>query len=163
MTLRPSRHSRVRTPGLRPRCDAIHPRTGARCLKPEDHSQNHEWSIKVYTKHTTRNRPAQSRPLKRMRSTQSPRKKFISKAARLAALDMVEDPIYRRKLLADLRARTLRPAVECMLWFYAKGKPKEMIEHSGTLQLEQELACLTEEELRDRALAIAATLKRDIH
>lgn len=152
-SVRTIRPSRVRTPGLRPRCDAIHPVTRATCLKPAQHSQNHEWSRPIYQKSA-----------KRMRTAQRPKKKnFISREARIAAAEMIEDPIYRRKLLADLRARKLRPAVECMLWYYAKGKPKEMIEHSGALTLAQELSTLTEEELRDRALALAATLKRGIH
>ena len=72
---------------------------------------------------------------------------------------MIEDPIYRRQLLKDLRARKLRPAVECMLWYYAKGKPKEMVEHSGTLTLQQELSALTPEELAQRALDVAQMLK----
>ena len=73
---------------------------------------------------------------------------------------MIEDSAYRKKLLADLRARELRPAVECMLWYYAMGKPKEMVEHSGTLSLQEELSALTDEQLRDRALAVADMLKR---
>lgn len=73
----------------------------------------------------------------------------------MTALEMIEDPAYRKRLLRDLRSRKLRPAVECMLWYYAKGKPKEMVEHSGTLSLQQELSALTPEELRARALAVA--------
>jgi hypothetical protein len=45
-----------------------------------------------------------------------------------------------------------------MLWYYAKGKPKEMVEHSGTLSLQEELSALSTEELRARALDIAAML-----
>lgn len=82
----------------------------------------------------------------------------VSTIAKLDCLAMVEDPAYRKKLLADLRARRLRPAVECMLWYYAKGKPKEMVEHSGTLSLQQELSGLTDEELRQRALDVAKML-----
>jgi hypothetical protein len=74
---------------------------------------------------------------------------------------MIEDPIYRVRLLQDLRNRDIRPAVECMLWYYAKGKPKEMVEHSGTLSLQQELASLTPEQLAARALDIAKMLKAD--
>jgi len=74
---------------------------------------------------------------------------------------MIEDPVYRKRLLADLRERKLRPAVECMLWYYAKGKPKEMVEHSGTLSLQQELSALSNEELQERALQVAAMLKAE--
>ncbi len=37
--------------------------------------------------------------------------------------------------MAAARARTLPPAVETMLWHYAKGKPKEQVEHSGRFEL----------------------------
>ena len=76
---------------------------------------------------------------------------------------MIEDPAYRRRLLRDLRLRKLRPAVECMLWYYAKGKPKEMVEHSGTLTLQQELSALTQEELKQRALDVAKMLTSTVH
>ena len=42
---------------------------------------------------------------------------------RAACVAIVDDPQYRKKLLARARAGTLPPAVECMLWHYAKGKP----------------------------------------
>jgi hypothetical protein len=145
--------ARIRTPGLRPRCAAIHPVTRATCLKPEHHPQNHEWSKKVYTKHTTRTRPEPA-PKK---------KKFISAEARRAVLSMVEDEQYRARLLADFRARKIRPAVEVMIWAYAKGRPVESVEHSGTLQLDDEFSALTDEELRDRALRLVAKLKGGIH
>lgn len=74
---------------------------------------------------------------------------------------MIEDPLYRKQLLRDLRARRLRPAVECMLWYYAKGKPKEMVEHSGTLSLQEELSSLSAEQLRARALEVARMISQD--
>jgi hypothetical protein len=86
-------------------------------------------------------------------------KNRLTKITKLNCLEMIEDPIYRRELLLALRKRKLRPAIEVMIWNYAIGKPKEMVEHSGTLSLQQELSALTEEELRARALALA--LKRD--
>jgi hypothetical protein len=46
-----------------------------------------------------------------------------------------------------------------MLWYYAKGKPKEMIEHSGHINYAAELSNLTNEELRQRALSVAKMLK----
>lgn len=82
----------------------------------------------------------------------------VSTVTKLECAQMIEDPAYRKKLMADLRARRLRPAVECMLWYYAKGKPKEMVEHSGVLSMQQELAQLTPQELRGRALEIASLL-----
>ncbi len=38
-------------------------------------------------------------------------------------------------LLAAARARKLAPAVETMLWYYAKGKPKEQFEHAGGITI----------------------------
>ncbi len=54
---------------------------------------------------------------------------------RAACVAIVDDSHYRKKLLARARAGTLPPAVECMLWHYAKGKPKEQVEHSGRFEL----------------------------
>lgn len=55
----------------------------------------------------------------------------VTTEAREAANALVDDPVYREKLLKDLRERRLAPAIEAMLWYYAKGKPKETIEHQG--------------------------------
>jgi hypothetical protein len=133
------RPSRVRTPGLRPRCTAVRARDGATCDKPvHTHSQSHRWSTR-----TTR---------------QPPRKKF---ELRKAASEVIDDPRYQQCLLQALRTRTLRPAVEVMLWAYAYGKPIEHIEHTGTASLEDELRALTPDQLYERALAIAAMLKKD--
>jgi hypothetical protein len=40
----------------------------------------------------------------------------------------VDDPVYRQRLATRLRSGKLSPAVECMLWHYAKGKPKEEVQ-----------------------------------
>ena len=131
--------SRIRTPGLRRRCTAIHPRTGATCDKPEhSNRQHHRWSDR--------------------KTTQPLRKKF---ELRKAATEIIDDTRYRKHLLQALRTRTLRPAVEIMLWAYAYGKPTEHVEHTGTGSLEEELRALTPDELRARALALAEKLKKD--
>jgi hypothetical protein len=54
----------------------------------------------------------------------------VTSEAREAAELLVDDVIYRRKLLADFRARRVGAPIEQMLWYYAKGKPKEMLEHA---------------------------------
>ena len=48
--------------------------------------------------------------------------------AKEACAELVDDPEYRRDLAQRLRAGTLSPAVETMLWYYAKGKPKEEVQ-----------------------------------
>lgn len=53
----------------------------------------------------------------------------VTREAREAASQLVDDPAYRARLLADLRERKVAPAIEAMLWYYAKGKPKEIVEH----------------------------------
>ena len=45
--------------------------------------------------------------------------------AKHACAAIVDDPTYRRNLAARARAGRLAPAVECLLWHYAHGKPKE--------------------------------------
>lgn len=57
--------------------------------------------------------------------------------AKLAANLMVDDGIYRRNLLKAMRKRTVAPAVETMLWYYAKGKPKERVEFGADKSLYQ--------------------------
>ena len=57
---------------------------------------------------------------------------------RAACAAIVDDPTYRRQLIARAQAGTLAPAVECMLWHYAKGKPKDRVEHSGGVVLSWE-------------------------
>jgi hypothetical protein len=43
----------------------------------------------------------------------------------------VDDPEYRQSLAKRLKAGRLSPAMECMLWHYAKGKPREHVEQTG--------------------------------
>jgi hypothetical protein len=47
---------------------------------------------------------------------------------REACTALVDDPEYRRGLAQRLKSGRLAPALECMLWHYAKGKPREFIE-----------------------------------
>jgi hypothetical protein len=46
--------------------------------------------------------------------------------AKTACSRLVDDPAYI-KLVTRLRAGTIAPAVECMLWHDAKGKPVERV------------------------------------
>lgn len=55
----------------------------------------------------------------------------VTSEARAAANALVDDPAYRQKLADDLRERKVAPAIEAMLWYYAKGKPPEHVEHTG--------------------------------
>jgi hypothetical protein len=41
---------------------------------------------------------------------------------RKACAEIVDDPLYRQQLLHRARRGKLPPAVEVMLWHYAKGK-----------------------------------------
>ena len=49
--------------------------------------------------------------------------------AKQACAEIVDDPQYRARLVERARAGALAPAVETMLWHYAKGRPREIIEH----------------------------------
>ena len=49
----------------------------------------------------------------------------VTVEVRAAAAALVDDPQYRQKLLHDMRKRRVLPAVETMLWYFAKGKPVE--------------------------------------
>jgi hypothetical protein len=58
-----------------------------------------------------------------------PNKATVEAKAACAAL--VDDPEYREALAKRLRAGKLSPAMECMLWHYAKGKPREYVEQTS--------------------------------
>lgn len=55
----------------------------------------------------------------------------VTAEAKAACAAIVDDPIYRSMLLKRAQLGRLAPAVEAMLWHYAKGKPKEHVEVSG--------------------------------
>jgi hypothetical protein len=50
--------------------------------------------------------------------------------AKKVCAELVDDPGYRSRLRERLQAGELSPAVECMLWHYAKGKPRDEV-HSA--------------------------------
>jgi hypothetical protein len=78
----------------------------------------------------------------------------VTAAAKVACVELVDDPVYRARLARDLRLRKVAPAIEAMLWYYAKGKPKEIIEHQGDLPL----TVLPDAELRARMAALLEKL-----
>lgn len=47
--------------------------------------------------------------------------------AKEAAARIVDDPVYQRNLLTRARAGNLAPAVEMMLWQYARGRPADQV------------------------------------
>ena len=72
----------------------------------------------------------------------------ITKAVRQVATELVDNPTYRRKLKRDLERREVPPLIEQMLWHYAKGKPKDIVEmevYSGTINLDLVNTMSTEE------------------
>jgi len=68
----------------------------------------------------------------------------VTTEAKIACNELVDDPVYRAKLKKDLQARLVRPSIESMLWYYAKGKPKERVE----LGADKSLADLVREAVR---------------
>ncbi len=54
-----------------------------------------------------------------------------TREARETAGRLVDDPEYLRRLRQRLLDGELPPAIEVMLWHYAKGKPKDVLEVSG--------------------------------
>jgi hypothetical protein len=55
-------------------------------------------------------------------------KKSVSDEARRLSRKLLSDPTYRKTLNKRLRAGTIQPGVEALLYYYAYGKPKETIE-----------------------------------
>jgi hypothetical protein len=62
-----------------------------------------------------------------------PNKSTTDTAAVCRAL--VEDDTYRKAFKKRLHAGELAPALEAMAWHYAYGKPKELLEHSGSISM----------------------------
>jgi hypothetical protein len=78
----------------------------------------------------------------------------VTVEARVAAAALVDDPAYRERLTQDMRARKVAPAIEQMLWYYAKGKPKEGID----LTLTPDISDMTDAELKAKLLELAEKL-----
>lgn len=72
-----------------------------------------------------------------------------------ACAEIVDDPVYRRNVAKRARAGKLAPAVECLLWYYAKGKPKD---HVDLVLTGEHLATLSDAELATRAATLAKRL-----
>lgn len=87
----------------------------------------------------SRNRPGRKKGTHKTggRAKGTPNK--VTVEAREACSLIVDDPIYRAKLLAKARKGALHPAVECMLWHYSKGKPVERHEHMVNVSLAEQL------------------------
>ena len=62
----------------------------------------------------------------------APNKATLEAKAICSAL--IDDPVYQQKLRDRLHAGELAPAVECMLWYYAKHKPSERMEIDATMR-----------------------------
>ena len=50
---------------------------------------------------------------------------------------IVDNPQSRAKLLARMIAGTIAPGVECFIWYYAKGRPKDRVELGADKTLAQ--------------------------
>jgi hypothetical protein len=70
---------------------------------------------------------------------------------------IVDDPEYRKTLRRRALKGELPPAIEAMIWHYAKGKPKEQVDMSVTQRLDDEIIARLE---RGR-LRNAGLLKED--
>jgi hypothetical protein len=79
----------------------------------------------------------------------------VTVEAKRAAAEIVDDPVYRRRLAAAARARKLSPVMESLLWYYAKGKPKDEVD----LDVKMRPSEMSDEQMRERALALADRLK----
>lgn len=69
---------------------------------------------------------------------------------------LVDDPAYQKKLRTRLLAGKLAPAVECMLWHYAKHKPTEHIDVKT-----QEMRPLVIDKVNTRAELLASLGPQD--
>jgi hypothetical protein len=56
----------------------------------------------------------------------------VTTEVKIAAQQIVDDKIYRANLLIAMRNREVAPGVEQMLWYFAKGKPKDTVVVDGS-------------------------------
>jgi len=57
----------------------------------------------------------------------------VTVEVRAAAAEIVDSPEYRARLKAQAIAGELPPQIEAMLWHYAKGKPRDVLQLEATL------------------------------
>jgi hypothetical protein len=58
-----------------------------------------------------------------------------TREAREFCASIVDDVEYQTTVRRRAIEGTLSPAVECMLWYYAKGKPKESVDVAGATEI----------------------------
>ena len=68
----------------------------------------------------------------------------VTAEVKAACAGLVDDAVYRANLQRRLRKGNVAPAVECLLWYYAKGKPVERREQGGP----GDFSMLTDDELK---------------
>ena len=78
----------------------------------------------------------------------------VTVEVRAACAAIVDDPVYRQNLLERARNGKLAPAVETILWFYAKGKPKDEVD----VTVQTDVSKLSDTELFERFEAVRARL-----
>ncbi len=82
----------------------------------------------------------------------------VTTEARAAASELVDDPQYRARLLSDLRQRKVAPAIEAMLWYYAKGKPMDRVEHTTSFELAPEMVAKVSDDVLAEMRVLTARL-----
>jgi hypothetical protein len=79
----------------------------------------------------------------------------VTVEAKAAAEALIDDPIYREQLALDMQTRKVSPAIEQMLWAYAFGRPKDVIEFDGRVNVRDlDYEHMSDEELKARLLAL---------
>jgi len=61
----------------------------------------------------------------------------VTVEAKAFCTSLVNDKRYKANLRKRLRKGEAPPAVECMVWYYAAGKPKERVEFGADKSLAQ--------------------------
>lgn len=77
---------------------------------------------------------------------------------RAFARDLAKDEKYRANLMQRARAGKLAPQVEVLMLQYVAGKPTDTIELHATHRSAEQIAGMSDQELRARMLELAASL-----
>ena len=73
----------------------------------------------------------------------TPNRKTIALRALMASL--LEDVDYQHRLREDFRKRRVHPSIEALAWAYHLGKPKQQIEMSANVTMNERLAAEREQ------------------
>ena len=94
------------------------------------------------------------RPVGRAKGTQN----RVTVLHREFCEQLITDEEYQLNLLMRLRSGRCHPAVETLIWYYARGKPRETLDVTNNLQL-KDISMMSSEELTQELIEQASAIE----